>query len=498
MFLKAGAVSLVLLLVSRLLGLARESAQAAAFGTSGLGDVAVLMLTLPDWLAGLLASGALAYVLLPHWARQTPAAQAATQRSVAVALLGLGSVLGGALWLGRVPVVALLAAGLPAELRWLAGQSLGWSALALPAALLAALWATRLQHERDFTGLYGANLVINGVLVVALLLIANNDPSKLGISQLGWYFTVAMALRLLWLHARRPKAAKTPMPVAAGALASQLPKASVWLWAALSAGLPLALPFAARSMASAGGEGALATFNYAWKLVELPLVLAIQLVASLAFPAITRAFAQDADGTGHPGAAATQSVRSAFALAWTLACAAALGLLLGAPAVTQGLFGWGRMGPDALARVAAWGAAGAWGLLPQALIAVALTVLATQGRMRWAAGAYAVGLGALLAAAGWAGGDGLRLMALLNAVLAGVAAVTLLALGPAVWRWLPWRLMGVTGAALVLAGAAQEAGWLTVAAGRGLGALVFAAAASVAVIGLAWVSGPDLKQALRR
>jgi len=68
MFLKAGALSLALLLASRLLGLARESAQAAAFGTSGLGDVAVLMLALPDWLAGLLASGALAYVLLPHWA----------------------------------------------------------------------------------------------------------------------------------------------------------------------------------------------------------------------------------------------------------------------------------------------------------------------------------------------------------------------------------------------------------------------------------------------
>ena len=75
MFLKAGALSLALLLASRLLGLARESAQAAAFGTSGLGDVAVLMLTLPDWLAGLLASGALAYVLLPHWARQPRAAQ---------------------------------------------------------------------------------------------------------------------------------------------------------------------------------------------------------------------------------------------------------------------------------------------------------------------------------------------------------------------------------------------------------------------------------------
>ena len=64
MFLKAGAISLFLLVCSRLLGLARESAQAAAFGSTGLGDVAVLMLTLPDWLAGLLASGALAYVLL--------------------------------------------------------------------------------------------------------------------------------------------------------------------------------------------------------------------------------------------------------------------------------------------------------------------------------------------------------------------------------------------------------------------------------------------------
>ena len=61
------------------------------------------------------------------------------------------------------------------------------------------------------------------------------------------------------------------------------------MWAALSAGLPLALPFVARSFASNGGEGALVTFNFAWKLVELPLVLAIQLVATLAFPSITRA-----------------------------------------------------------------------------------------------------------------------------------------------------------------------------------------------------------------
>jgi putative peptidoglycan lipid II flippase len=302
MFLKAGALSLALLLASRLLGLARESAQAAAFGTSGLGDVAVLMLALPDWLAGLLASGALAYVLLPHWAKQAPAAQAATQRAVALALLALGGMLGLAIWIGRGPLVVLLAAGLAPDLRGLAGQSLGWSALALPAALLAALWATRLQHERDFVGMYGANLVVNGVLVIALLFIAVNDPSTKGLIHLGGYFLLAMGLRLGWLFWRqraRPGLAaavigrdETVPEIRNEALGTQrpglpqvadsgqrsvptpahLPATSVWLWAALSAGLPLALPFAARSMASSGGRGrALATFNYAWKLVELPL-----------------------------------------------------------------------------------------------------------------------------------------------------------------------------------------------------------------------------------
>ena len=78
MFLKAGALSLALLLASRLLGLVRESAQAAAFGTSGVADVVVLMLTLPDWLVGVMASGGLAYALLPAWAVQTRQQQAAT------------------------------------------------------------------------------------------------------------------------------------------------------------------------------------------------------------------------------------------------------------------------------------------------------------------------------------------------------------------------------------------------------------------------------------
>ena len=132
------------------------------------------------------------------------------------------------------------------------------------------------------------------------------------------------------------------------------------------------------------------------------------------------------------------------------------------------------------------------------MIAVALTVLATQGRLRWAAGAYALALAGLLAGAGWAGGDGARLMVLINAVLTGVAMVSLGALGRSAWRWLPLRLMGLTTATLVAAAGVQAGGWLPSWTGQGLASLLLAVAVAGVVIAVGWLGGPELRQALRR
>lgn len=490
MFLKAGALSLALLVASRLLGLARESAQAAVFGASGLGDVAVLMLTLPDWLASVLASGALAYVLLPAWAGQSGTQVALAQRRVAGVLIGAGVILGLALVLARAPVLDVLAPGLGQVLRAPALQALLWTAPALPLALLAALWATRLQHERDFVGMYGANLVVNAALIAALVLLALAwGPQRIAASVLGLGLGLltAMGLRLAWLGVRqRALIAHTPAPDTS---APTVPGAGVWLWAMLAAGLPLALPFTARSIASATGEGALATFNYAWKLVELPLMLAVQLVATLAFPAVARALASAETAPAH----AADAVRPAFALAWVLACAAAAGLLLAAPALAQLLFGWGRMDRESLARVAQWGSIGAWGLLPQALIAVGLTVLAAQRRMQVAVWAYAAAFLALLVL-GAARPDGGALMAWLNGLYALIAAAVMLALGRAAWGWLPWRALAAAFVVLlpcaVLARISMQlALWMQ---------LALAVAGAAAVLGAAVLSSPDVRRALRR
>jgi putative peptidoglycan lipid II flippase len=484
MFLKAGALSLALLLASRIFGLVRESSIAAAFGTSGMADVAVLMLTLPDWVAGVLAGGALAYVLVPAWAVQTPAQVRASEHVVAVRLVAGAALLAVLLLMGRDAALQSLAGGLPAALRPAGLQALAWSAVALPAALLAAVWSTRLQHEQDFTGMYAANLVVNGVLIAAVALTAMAGHGAIG--WLGGGLLVAMSARLAWLRWRTPASGRGE-----AAADPALPRISLWVWAALSAGLPMALPFAARSIASHAGAGALATFNYAWKLVELPLLLAIQLVATLALPAIARALSSQDPGS------ASRAVRSAFALAWALACAAAAALLVGAPAVARLLFGWGRMNDEALARVAEWGALGAWGLLPQALIAVALAVLAGRGRMKPAVFAYAAALAVLLlsGSAGWT--DGASLMVLLDALFALVALCTVFAMGAQARSWLPWRSMVISLAGLLVIGGVAAGASRALVLGLWPG-LAAAAVAGLVVIGATWWGSGDLRAALAR
>lgn len=428
MYLRAGVLSLGLLILSRVLGLGRESVQAAAFGSTAMGDAVIVMFTLPDLLVGILFSGALSYVLLPLWATQGQAARNASQKKMASILLLAGAALGGLIWIFRSPVGQVLAPGLQGDMKVLGANSLVWSAAVVPLAMLAALWVTRLQHERDFTGMYAGHLLVNGLLVLALLLISGGPAGPDSVRVLGGFLVLAMLARLGWLYARLPR--RRPELPAHAVVAADLPALRVWIWAGLSSGLLLLLPLIGRSLASQSGEGALANFNYAWKLVELPLVLAIQLVASLAFPAITRTEAHSAGRI--------RALQMAFTLAWALACAAIAVVAPFSLQIARLLFGWGRMSAGNLEVVAHWSAVGVWSLLPQALIAVLLTVMAISRQMQVAVWAYAAGV-LVLGIAGWAGlADGAAVMWMLNGVLAAVALVLLLHQRPNLKGALPW------------------------------------------------------------
>ena len=273
------------------------------------------------------------------------------------------------------------------------------------------------------------------------------------------------------------------VPPAPAGGSHQLPSASIWLWAALSSGLLLLLPLLARSLASTSGEGALASFNYAWKLVELPLVLAIQLVASLAFPAVTR--------TAPDSAERTQALQMAFVLAWALGCAAVAAVATFALPMTQLLFGWGHMQSSSQVVIAQWSAIGVWSLLPQALIAVLLTLMATRQQMHVAVWTYAAGALAL-GLAGWAGlASGAAVMLALDVVLVGVALVLLTSQRKSIRGALHWpALFTPLGVCVVLA---LSKPWVT---GVGLWAMPLALLYALAVLGSAVLSSPQLSTRL--
>ena len=481
MYLRAAVISMGLLLLSRVLGLLRESVQAYSFGTTAVADMVVVMLTFPDIASSILAGGALSYALLPWWARQTPAALAASQRSAARIFLALGAAV--AAWILLWPQVpgAMLAPGVAGSLHAQNWSGIRWAALALPLALLTMVWSTRLQHERDIVGMYGINLVHTGVIIAAMLLAAAMANPAGIVTVLGAALVLAFAMRLFFLawRLRRVQVA----PHVPDAPVEGLPDWKVWLWAILATGAPAAFPLLARSLVSGSGEGALATFSYAWKLVELPNQLAIQVVATLAFPAFTRAWAA--------GRELTLQLRVAFMLAWTLACAAALALWLGAVPLARLLFGWGRMGPGQVAEVAHWAALGAWTLLPQALMAVLVLVLATLGRLPSAALAYLAAV-AVLAAFGVDQGP-VMMLAMLPALCVAMAIMLWAARDQAL-RALAWREMVVP--ALLCAVLAGTRPWL--ADLPALTGLCVAGLAGALLLALSYLASPVLKTALKR
>ncbi|WP_261933940.1 hypothetical protein, partial [Klebsiella pneumoniae] len=87
------------------------------------------------------------------------------------------------------------------------------------------------------------------------------------------------------------------------------------------------------------------------------------------------------------------------------------------------------------------------GLLPQSLTAIALAVLAAQGRMRAPVIAYGVALWLLVA---HGPDEGTELMLWLNWTAGGVCVATLWALREGLRTWLPARALLVPAAALVL------------------------------------------------
>ncbi len=328
-------------MVSRVLGLVRESLTAAVFGTSGLLSSFVTGQTLPNMFRRLLAEGALTAAFVPALHDEMEA----RQREGAFRLVNQV-----ATWLLAVSValvaVAMLVLGQDGAIRWAAGL-VGADAETEARWLLAAWFAVVLFPYLIFVSLaaaFSAALqTLHRFLEPAL------SPVWLNLAQIG---LLAIAMRwdygnaIVWLSIGVLLGGLLQMAVPAAALRREgwRPAFDFQLSDALRAMLRMMGPtvFASsiylinmsvsRLVGLSLNEQAVAVLNFAQRLLELPIGVFAVAVSTVVFPLITR-FAAAGDGVN-----LARSYRRGMRLILVMNVPAAIGLALLAVPIIRVLF----------------------------------------------------------------------------------------------------------------------------------------------------------------
>lgn len=283
--LKSGLVVALLIFAGRLTGFGREWLIAMKAGASEATDIAIVLLTFPDLMVGLLLGGGLAATLVPAFKRlgegQANALMLQAGRLVGFlfALLALGLAI-LAPW-----VLGFLAPGLPEPAVGEQASAFRFITLALPMAALSGIAVARLQSRGRFALGASGTLIFNGAVIVCLLA-ASRDAliNAVVIGALaGSLLRLALQVSGLVRGWCLPKSCES-------LLNRRLLRQFLASFSFLS--LLVLLPPLARATASLGDAGALSLFNYAYKLVELPMGVAIGAIVTVLLPRLAGDFAQ--------------------------------------------------------------------------------------------------------------------------------------------------------------------------------------------------------------
>lgn len=340
--LNAGLALSIALLLGRLSGLVRELQLANAFGVSRQADVAVLLLTLPDMLVGLVLAGGLSAALVPRFRQLPPVAAAMLfRRAAGWAMLAFGVV---AVLLAGAPGILLgvLAPGIADPSRETGLLAPALVALALPLSAASGVVAAYLNaNDRYFVA--GLGTLVFNIGVIAALHFVEPDRAGSPLTILGAGIAAGALVRLSLTMLVVPKSAWTGQaaePVSDPGLLSAFAAGVV------ATGLMLLAPVLIRAGASLLSDGAVASFNYAQKLTELPVGILITTISTVALTTFS-SLAAAGDSTVLASAGRERARRSiTVAIIVT-----AFGVAFARPLVAF-LLGRGAMDADALDRVA--------------------------------------------------------------------------------------------------------------------------------------------------
>ena len=410
---RSGSLVAALLLLGRLTGFGREWLLSAQAGASSSSDLAIVLLTLPDLVVNLLLGGGLGATLVPVMQQLPPRQrqQLAAQVAVPVGLTfaGLALLLG----LASASLLALMAPGVGAGARHEAQGPLLLALAAVPLTALAGV-STALLNASGRFGLGACGTALFNLLVMAAML------SRL---PLVWAIAAGVAggacLRLLvqTLGAGLQPGGPWNRPwLVDGTLLRRFGGNFGFVTALVL------LPPIARAWASTTDAGSLSLFNYASKLVDLPLGVLMGALSTVLLPHLAL----------RPSPA---SVGRALRLSALAASAISLPGMLWATPLARMVYFRAAFADGVLEQL---GETTAWAfafLLPQTLVLLYGTVFAALGRTRPLLVTAVVMVAGLLAAAPLA----VRLGGLGGVM---VAYGLVYAVGALLLSWLSWRELG--------------------------------------------------------
>lgn len=283
--LSAGLLVGLAILLGRLLGFSRELLLARTFGRSESADWAVLLFSIPDMFVNLLLGGALAAVFIPEWARRDRAAGQRLHVTAALGVLFFFSGLAVLLWIFQNKVFSILAPGLEGRMPAEGTFAFLFVLVAIPLTGLSGVLAA----YANFRGLFFVPALGTAVLnfaVVAGIFFAGYSSAPLVI--FGSAILAGAGVRLLMQLFNLRRAPPYPAP---NLSADEQKVPSLWLryiQALSAASLLVLLPVVGRAAASEFGSGQMAIFNYAHKMIELPIGLCVTVIATVLLPKLSR------------------------------------------------------------------------------------------------------------------------------------------------------------------------------------------------------------------
>lgn len=293
------------LLLGRISGFLRELLLAARFGVSEAADAAVLILTLPDLMVGVLLAGGFNAALVPALKKKNFAARQSLVFVVGGASFGFLSILALAFFAWPDAVIRAFAPELDITSENGIVSGFRVSLIAFPMAALIGVSISYLNTVGKFS-YAGLSVLIFNITLCGFLIVP--DFAKWGVLGFGVAIIAANLFRLTFQLGAMREIILTPLryvePVS-------LEFIRVFLYGIASYALVVGAAVVFRTIHASGGDGELAAFNYANKLFELPAALLVAPVATVFLPLL-------ADNTQMGANEFEEKILAACGAAWAL------------------------------------------------------------------------------------------------------------------------------------------------------------------------------------